>query len=338
MTKLQLKMLERESVKWELNEIANQASRGLPVLNNDPAPYDLGRAPQNAVSLRDDIVIVTSRFRSGSTFLWNIFRQAGGFTSYYEPFNERRWFDEAFRGDRVDSTHRGVDDYWSEFNGLGELGQYYNEDWIRHRMFMGGEEHDPDMQAYIECMVERAPQRPVLQFNRIDLRLGWMKTRFPNAKLLHLYRHPRDQWCSFLTDKKLMNKHDVHNTYIDGFYLDIWCDDLAIHYPFLDKRRTPHPYQRFYYLWKLSYLFGRKYSDLSFSFEELTRQPESCLTNMFSLLGVDNPPMDKLLGMIQPPEPDKWREWAEPEWFESLEQECEQQLDMYLASHPHFQC
>jgi hypothetical protein len=74
-------------------------------------PYkDLGTS-QRAVqpSQRHDVIIITGRFRSGSTLLWNLFRNLEGITAYYEPFNERRWFDPHTRGDRVDPTHKKVD-------------------------------------------------------------------------------------------------------------------------------------------------------------------------------------------------------------------------------------
>src|SRR5437868_4059285 len=44
-----------------------------------------------------DPIFITGRFRSGSTLLWNIFRHTPGCTSYYEPLNERRWFDPSAR-------------------------------------------------------------------------------------------------------------------------------------------------------------------------------------------------------------------------------------------------
>ena len=42
-------------------------------------------------------IIITGRFRSGSTLLWNIFRDLPECTAYYEPFNERRWFDKTLK-------------------------------------------------------------------------------------------------------------------------------------------------------------------------------------------------------------------------------------------------
>ncbi|HZY89118.1 MAG TPA: hypothetical protein VFE78_30125, partial [Gemmataceae bacterium] len=74
----------------------------------DPPPYpDLG-APQREgrACRRSDVILITGRFRSGSTLLWNLFRNVPGCTAYYEPLNERRWFDPATRGSRVDRTHR----------------------------------------------------------------------------------------------------------------------------------------------------------------------------------------------------------------------------------------
>src|SRR5262249_14305528 len=143
-------------------------------------------------------VFITGRFRSGSTLLWNLFRMADGFTSYYEPLNERRWFDASARGDRVDPTHRGVSDYWKEYTGLEELGRYYCADWIRRNLYMDERHWDPDLLAFVRLLCERAAGRPVLQFNRVDFRLAWLRHHFPAARIVHLYRHPRDQWCSHI--------------------------------------------------------------------------------------------------------------------------------------------
>ena len=99
-------------------------------LKNPAPPFDgLGAAKtESSTRLRDDIIFISGRFRSGSTLLWEIFRNIPLVTAYYEPFNERRWFDIASRGTRVDATHLNVTEYWSEYDGLGILSQYYDED------------------------------------------------------------------------------------------------------------------------------------------------------------------------------------------------------------------
>ena len=52
------------------------------------APYrELGTAafPIEPEPGRQPPIFITARFRSGSTFLWNLFRRIDGYTSYYEP-------------------------------------------------------------------------------------------------------------------------------------------------------------------------------------------------------------------------------------------------------------
>ncbi|MEP0496173.1 MAG: sulfotransferase, partial [Paraglaciecola sp.] len=193
LTYIFMQFLRREEIQTELQQQINHTSNPLPKIKNTQSPYcqhssDQLKSPSN----RDDIVFITSRFRSGSTLLWNLFRQTPGCTSYYEPFNERQWFNPALRGNTVDSSHRGVADYSAEYNGLNELTQFYNEDWIRKQLLMTEDSWNPGMKSYIESIVSSAKGRPILQFNRIDFRLPWLKKHFPNAKIIHLHRHPRD--------------------------------------------------------------------------------------------------------------------------------------------------
>lgn len=329
--KLFLKFLAHASVVDYLSNIRRKNTVKLPNLPNIENPYFSVEVGDESVAERDDIVFISSRFRSGSTVFWNLFRQLDGYTAYYEPFNERKWFDPDLRGERVDSTHRGVATYWDEYDGLEILGNFYNEDWIREQLLMDGKSWNPQMKRFIETMIEQSKGRPVLQFNRIDFRLPWLRQHFPNATFLHLYRHPRDQWCSFLTDKKLMNKNDVERTYVDGFYLDVWCEDLKKHFPFLSKDVTPHPYQRFYYLWKLSLIYGKEFSDLSICYEDMTNDPINYLKPMASLLNLNQGDLEKACKVIQPAQLNKWEKYAGSDWFEFHESACEDVLNTFLA-------
>lgn len=325
-----IKFQQHENAQQALNDTINLQVQNLGDITNTPCPYFESKNTPIDTSQRDDIIFINSRFRSGSTVLWNVFRNIESCTAYYEPFNERRWFDESARGEHVDSTHIGVDDYSKEYDGLGHLDKYYKEDWIRHALFMDEKSWDPSMKSYICELIKSAKGRPILQFNRIDFRIPWLKQHFPNAKFIHLYRHPRDQWFSFLTDKKLMNKDDVIHTYQDAFYLNSWCDDLAKHFPFLDKRHTSHPYQRFYYLWKLSYLYGQALCDQSVAYETLSAEPSTTLTELFNELNIDLSHVEKAAAVLKKPSLGKWKKYACDNWFTTLENECEGNLTTFL--------
>jgi hypothetical protein len=321
---LLLKLLEQQEVQqWRYAEYA-KSKKSLPALANIPHEY-FSTEPQTGEQ-GEGVIFISSRFRSGSTLLWNIFRNAEGYTSLYEPFNERQWFNPKTRGDGVDSTHRGVTDYWREYQNMEDLTPLYNEDWIRSELLLDDKSHNPAMKQFIDKMIELSPNRPVLQFNRIDFRLPWLKAQYPKAKFIHLYRHPRDQWCSFLTDKQKMNKDDVQHTYEDGFYLNSWCHDLSQHFPFLSAKQTPHPYMRFYYLWKLSYLYGKQYSDLSISYESLVTDTENVLADMLALVGDEVSDAQELSKLIDVTSVGAWRRYADEGWFSQMEARCESTL------------
>ena len=255
-----------------------------------------------------------------------------GCTAFYEPLNERRWFDPSSRGDRIDGTHLSVSDYWREYDGLSHLGHLYRQRWIDRHLYMNGSFWEPDLQNYIQALIDAAPERAVLQFNRVDFRLPWLQRHFPQALLVHLFRHPREQWCSSLVDLRSVPKDGSVAAFEanDYFYLLAWARDLAYQFPFLDPRDADHPYDLFYLIWKLSYLFGRSYCHASFCFETLCANPIAELPRLMTTVGVHQDHLTALRSLVHPPT-SKWRLYADQEWFEQRESQCESVLSGFLT-------
>lgn len=304
-------------------------------LTNTPLPYDLGRAPapRRSPADRPDPIFVTARFRSGSTLVWNLFRHVPGCTAYYEPLNERRWFLPEARGARVDATHRQVSDYWREYAGMEDLDSLWRDEWTSRGLYMGADAWDPRLADYVQALIDRAPGRAVLQFNRVGFRLGWLRRNFPHARILHLFRHPRDQWISALGKDHACTRDTTPAQFPpdDRFYLFTWLEDLKYRFPFLDPAGHAHPYEGYYLLWKLSWLFGRHHADHSLRFEDLQTEPARALEDAFAALGIEPPDLDVLLPLIEPVERGKWKAFADDAWFAAIESRCERVLDDFLA-------
>jgi hypothetical protein len=292
---------------------------------------DLGRASAAGTARRAP-VFITARFRTGSTLLWNLFRHVEGCVSYYEPLNERRFFDPTTRGDRIDGTHLGVSDYWREYEGLDRLGRFYDERWTRRNLYMNGRFHAPALHAYIETMIQAAPGRAVLQFNRVDFRLAWLRQHFPDATLIHLYRHPRDQWCSSLVNPSSVPRDITVRDFPphDAFYLLSWAEDLSYVFPFLKLDEAEHPYDLFYLIWKLSYAFGRAYCEASFSLERLMADPGGEVARLMSVARVEGADLPRLVSLVTPQPTGKWRVYADADWFAAREARCEEILANYF--------
>lgn len=328
LTGLLIRLLESEELRFWRNRNAKEYSRIRKSIYNLPSPYTkingLSREPEYTGT-----VFITGRFRSGSTLLWNLFRKLEGHTAYYEPFNERRWFDVDLRGGHTDISHKGVEDYWSEYKGLSQLEKYYKEDWTRYCLYMDQDHYEPAMQAYIDELIRAAGDRAVLQFNRVDFRLPWLRENYPGATILHIYRNPRDQWCSVLRGAAYPANAKSTAGFQDHFYHAIWVRDLCRQFPFLAYYQAQHQYYSFYLLWKLSFVFGFEYADLSISMERLTETPKEALEDILVTTEseIDWSMLD--LEFINK-NPMRWQSYASDQWFQDIEEECELVLDNFF--------
>lgn len=299
-----------------------QDAPALDLGRNRPEPQypELGRAHPSPGG-KPAPIFITARFRTGSTLLWTLFRHVDGCTSYYEPLNERRWFDPAARGDRMDATHLGAEEYWREYDGLTHLGRFYDERWIDRDLYMDAHADAPNLRSYIDALVAAAPRRAVLQFNRVDFRLPWLRQQYPEATILHLYRHPRDQWCSSLVDVSRVPRDVSVEAFraLDEFYLLSWARDLSYVFPFLRPERAEHPYDLFYMIWRLSYAVGRAYAHASVGLEDLAARPAAEIERLMRVCGIAGYDIEALARLIVPQSGGKWKKWADQEWFAARE-------------------
>lgn len=216
-------------------------------------------------------IIATSRFRSGSTLLWQAFDRLAGITAFYEPLNERQWFDPSVRGAGVDASHRGTTDYSKNYDGLDALDQWYDINWTTRHLAMDVKHKDVRLESYIHYIISKSELRPVLQFNRIDFRLAFLRRAFPEAVMLHLRRDCRDVWRSSLKGAA----NDTAWRLADfephaHFYLMVWYRDLAVTFPTLLQDSTKvHPYLVHVLIERLSELFAYTYADVFVRYEDL---------------------------------------------------------------------
>jgi hypothetical protein len=272
-------------------------------------------------------IFITARFRSGSTMLWNLFRQLPDVRAYYEPLHDRLASLIKFP-QQPEKSHLFVkSSYFDEYKSFPEIISLHQSAFANHRLYLGADESFPELQVYIKTLVESntSGHTTVLQFNRIDFRLAWIKKNFPQARLLHLARNPRDQWYSTLAPFKVDIDHDID---FDAYDLATWGRDLYQQFPFLAAPQIRHAYQRFYYLWKLSYLAGQRLSELSINYDEVISEPQNCLNQILDFANLySDKNLQVCLKLVESKPERAWKKDRKELWFSDLEQECEMVLD-----------
>lgn len=271
-------------------------------------------------------IFITARFRSGSTFLWNFFSNIQQATAFYEPLQENLP-QHLIRQTPSQGSHVGVRSYWQEYSHIKEeLTQIHRSAFGFRKLLLEKDEEYPELKKYIDFLLHSSQPEttPVLQFNRVDFRLPWLKEQFPEAIIIHLYRNPRDQWFSMVKEHL---PEDVADSDINTNYdLLLWTVYLAKHFPFLTDGITSS-YERHYYIWRLSEIMGKRCAHTSIDYDhEIQSTPEIALQKINQLTDITSGYEKDFISQIAPVHTGRWAEIRPAQWFEAIETKCEKKL------------
>lgn len=239
-------------------------------------------------------IFIHSLYRSGSTYLFNVFRRSDrGYWCYQEPENE---FLRHLDGDTQKLLEMGSDTthslrhaalskpYFWEFHQIKDaLSGLFRKSFSFDDFFVEAISELPeDQRHYFAALIANAKGRPVLQLCRSAGRVGALKHTFGGTHI-HLWREPRNQWWSFKV-----------NDYFDPAVRLIYnarslppvleetrqrCGIVEFHSENIEEEfehARKHPlgatpnYFAFYALWLYAYLETEKYADVTISIDSLS--------------------------------------------------------------------
>lgn len=174
--------------------------------------------------MKKNPIFIHSLFRTGSTYLWNKFRQNDQYCCYYEPFYQNL---SKVTCDNIETLMT------KDFQSVNhpKITKFYLYEYKKHLEIKGSgvpyfkksfsfdefcdNEDNPDLKKYIDTLIEGAKNKiPVLQFNRSAFRVKWFKKNYPDSLNIYLVRQPRDQWKSYFDLYERTN-------FIDFFIMDL---------------------------------------------------------------------------------------------------------------------
>jgi hypothetical protein len=155
-------------------------------------------------------IFIHAMWRTGSTYIWNKFRERPRYRAYYEPFHEI-FIDaslEKLSGAWSDGTasvmrHPHLETaYFAEYADFIRNGHArFEKSFPYQRYYLEETEDEEPLRRYVAELLSFAvanAQIPVLQFNRSLLRTGWLTAHFRPINIL-LLRRPIDVWKSFIS-------------------------------------------------------------------------------------------------------------------------------------------
>lgn len=253
-----------------------------------------------------NLVIVSGDFSSGSTLLFTLFRRSGGYYSLYEPLHQKLPEYLLFPMQGYEH-HFYVGDYFKEYKGFSELRRLFDPAWgIRKYLHLTVEDDADDLHRYLSYLIGtafgRAP-RVMLKENRFTFRLAWLRSRFPNAKIVHIQREKDSQWQSWIKRAQAFKGcEDVGQslpTY-NGFNLHDWCEELTPVYPELDVHHFSSGYERFSTFWELSRAEHLKYADISINYRDFLQNFASTMSALGECIGFTFDGTDLEQFVVQP--------------------------------------
>ena len=91
-------------------------------------------------------------------------------------------------------------------------------------------------------------------------------------------------------------------------------------------------YELYYQVWKLSYLFGQRYAELSLRFEDLIADPRSTIRKILEAAGMPEVDVEPRVPLVSPVRTGKWRECADTEWFSEIEARVDVTIARYASA------
>lgn len=241
-------------------------------------------------------LFITGRFRSGTSFLWQLFNQLEGFCAWYEPLHPQLL--AAIEHVQPKSDHVGIDDYWHNYRKHPDFSRVYRPQFAVEHLYLEESDCYTELEEYINKLIELSGDDvPVIQFNRVDLRLSWLKAKFPNAKIIHIKRNPLQLYHSQRKHIPKAKRDDPN--YWDAYELPAWChalnDTLATH------STHQHAFYGFYLLYQLSELMAKNHADVSINLDQHIFQSDEFIEQLSAVVPLSQNQIATLKHLVHVP-------------------------------------
>jgi len=232
--------------------------------------------------------------RSGTTYIWNVFRRLPNYYVYNEPFQEE--FLRLRNPDFFNLQHSLkltkdmnhpflTQSYFAEYIPLSaKISKIFRKEFPYDLYFLTPETQCDNLKKYIDMLINHAKGRPVFKFVRSLFRIRWLKKNFNSLNIL-LWRNPRNVWESINStlDKGfrmllILNSPSKPEPIkklasfigIDEFHSPDLILEMAYFHKIANRLSPEKHYFVFFTLWCMSFLENIDYIDIEINIDKLS--------------------------------------------------------------------
>ncbi len=269
------------------------------------------------------VIFISGRFRSGTTLLWHMFDVLPAYCAWYEPLHPN--LPEHVHHVQPKADHRGVKDYWGSYRAQPEALDTHSRALGHTDLLLHASDDAPALKRHIDHLIQlSAPRVPVLQFNRVDFRLGWLRQQYPEALIITVQRDVVQNWLSCRRHMPPEWRDD--ESHPDAYELMQWSQALSCDLPFLRPLPGRHGFFRHCALQRLSALMAAAHSDLPIELERDVFKSTRVVKKLGSRLGWGSSERAQVAALIRAAAAHEISA-AERKTLKAIEQEVDAWLD-----------
>jgi hypothetical protein len=307
---------------------------------------------QNLDYTEKSCIFITARYRTGSSYLYSLFSSLKNTVAFLEPLHpnlldiidkDENWHETH----KIIASHTFKSKYFNEYKALdvdvSSLSSLYKDYFSSRKILASASDVYDELKSYLEFIIASASEKlKVLQFNRVDYRLGWLKFNFPQALIVNLRRNPRDIYASYVNSHLKRKGIGVQQQEIDFnpddnigylYHLDEYINVLDRYSIIpINSIEKLNNYEKVYILNKLSNLWADNFADLVIEYESLIDDPVSVLRTIVSQIkGFE---LDLATEVIEARKDrvNVWQKYHSEAWFQECESKCDRLLEQKLSS------
>ena len=168
------------------------------------------------------------------------------------------------------------------------------------QLYLEAADEYSELESYIRHLIDLSePEVPVLQFNRVDLRLPWLKRKFPAAKIIHIERNPIQLYYS---QRKHIGSDHLHDaSYWDAYELVPWTFAIKENFSCLFLPDSNHAFFPFYVIYQLSRKMAVLHSDVSINLDTHVFQSDEFIQHVSNVISLSNEQKHEIKTMTHVP-------------------------------------